>query len=106
MAIKQTIIPVPCIGLEVIQVALREQGIRYACIDKLKLAGVLIDGKTIMFKTPKGFEFADAYQHKYNLERNEQDIIGYFSGRNQELTIMDSHKRKASAVFVVVEKDE
>lgn len=103
---KQTIVPVPCIDLEVIQAAFRQQGIPYVHVDKLKLAGVLIDGKTIMFKTPKGFEFADAYQHKYNLERNEQDIVGYFSGRNQELTIMDLHKRKATTVFVIMEKDE
>lgn len=100
----QRMIPLPVISLGSINVAMREQALPSQRIDQMKIAGVVIDSKTIMFKTPKGFVFADAYQHKYNLERNEQDIIGSVSGRNQEFVFMDSHKRKADVMFVLVEE--
>lgn len=103
---KQRMVPVPIVSLGSINAVLREHALPPQRVEKMKIAGVVIDSKTIMFKSPKGFVFADTYQHKYNLERNEQDIIGSVSGRNQDFTVMDSNKRRADVMFVVVEVDD
>lgn len=74
------------------------------CKEKdLLIAGVVINGKTIMFDEPRKFIIRDVRCGHYILERNNQDIIGSYIGSRQILTIMDKAKTKADVMFIALD---